>query len=197
MVDAYDGRCGCGEVRFRVTTAPLIVHACHCRYCQRETGSAFVINALVETSRVELLAGVPERVVTRSASGKGQTIVRCSRCHIAVWSHYPQTGELLAFIRVGTLDNPDRWPPDIHIYTSTKQPARAARWCERRVSFTIEDDVVSGCVVADVCRANCGRPNVAISMMCFLSACGRRRARVRDRETRSRDNRSRPMSSAR
>lgn len=122
MTDSYEGRCGCDEVRYRVRSPPLIVHACHCRYCQRETGSAFVINALVETSRVEVVTGTPERVLTPSASGKGQTIVRCPRCRVALWSHYPQTGELLAFIRVGTLLEPDRWPPDIHIYTSTKQP---------------------------------------------------------------------------
>jgi len=122
MTDAYEGRCGCDEIRYRVTAAPMIVHCCHCRYCQRETGSAFALNAVVETSHVEVLSGTLDRVVTPSASGKGQTIVRCPRCRIAVWSHYPQSGDLLAFLRVGTLVDPDRWPPDIHIYTSTRQP---------------------------------------------------------------------------
>lgn len=119
---ALEGHCGCNDVRYRITSAPLIVHCCHCRYCQRETGSAFALNAVIETARLEVLAGAPERVRTPSASGKGQTIVRCPRCRIAVWSHYPQAGEVMAFVRVGTLDEPDRLPPDIHIYTSTKQP---------------------------------------------------------------------------
>lgn len=119
---ALEGHCGCNDVRYRLASAPLIVHCCHCRYCQRETGSAFVLNAVIETARVEVLGGAPERVVTPSASGKGQIIVRCPRCRIAVWSHYAQAGDVMAFVRVGTLDEPDRLPPDVHIYTSTKQP---------------------------------------------------------------------------
>lgn len=100
----------------------MFVHCCHCRYCQRESGSAFAINALVETSRIEILAGAPERVRTPSASGQGQAILRCPTCRVAVWSHYSQSGDAVAFLRVGTLDDPDRCPPDVHIYTSTKQP---------------------------------------------------------------------------
>ncbi|KAB2892958.1 MAG: aldehyde-activating protein, partial [Kofleriaceae bacterium] len=81
-----DGGCGCRAVRYRMTTAPMIVHCCHCRYCQRETGTAFALNALIEASRVELLAGEPERILTPSASGKGQKIWRCPTCKLAVWS---------------------------------------------------------------------------------------------------------------
>ena len=104
------------------TARPLFVHCCHCRWCQRETGSAFVLNALIETDRVELLAGEPELVLTPSNSGKGQRIARCPVCRIALWSHYAGGGDLFRFVRVGTLDDPDRFPPDIHIFTSTKQP---------------------------------------------------------------------------
>jgi hypothetical protein len=101
---------------------PLFVHCCHCRWCQRETGSAFVMNALIETDRVELLSGAPELVLTPSNSGKGQKIARCPRCQVAVWSHYPGGGPFLRFVRVGTLDDPDALPPDVHIYTTSKQP---------------------------------------------------------------------------
>jgi hypothetical protein len=119
---AAQGGCTCREVRYRLTTQPLIVHCCHCRWCQRETGSAFVLNALIETERLVLLCGAPRRVHTPSNSGKGQEILRCPRCEIAVWSHYAGAGEKLSFVRVGTLDEPDRFPPDIHIYTESKQP---------------------------------------------------------------------------
>ena len=119
---AADGGCTCRMVRYRLTSAPLIVHCCHCRWCQRETGSAFALNALIETDRVLLLTGAPERIDTPSNSGKGQKIARCPRCHIAVWSHYAGAGDKLAFVRVGTLDEPDRCPPDIHIFTESKQP---------------------------------------------------------------------------
>jgi hypothetical protein len=116
-----DGGCDCGEVRYRMTR-PLFVNCCHCRWCQRETGSAFAINAMIEADRVKLLKGAPEIVDTPSASGKGQKIARCPRCRIAVWSNYAGAGDAVRFVRVGTLDNPDRLPPDIHIFTSTKQP---------------------------------------------------------------------------
>ncbi len=99
----------------------MIVHCCHCTWCQRETGSAFVINAVIESSRLTLLAGQPELVFTPSASGRGQKIMRCPSCKVALWSHYPGGGDALAFVRVGTMDNPNWAPPDVHIYTSTKQ----------------------------------------------------------------------------
>jgi hypothetical protein len=117
-----EGGCTCRAVRYRLVRAPLIVHCCHCRWCQRETGSAFVINCLVETIHLVRLAGEPQRVLTPSNSGKGQTIARCPSCQVAVWSHYAGLGERLAFIRVGTLDEPERFPPDVHIYTESKQP---------------------------------------------------------------------------
>jgi hypothetical protein len=118
----FDGHCTCGDIRFRMTSRPMIVHCCHCRWCQRESGSAFAINAMIEADRVQLLAGTPEIVPTPSNSGKGQQIWRCPSCRIALWSHYAGLGELASFVRGGTLDEPDRLSPDVHIFTSTKQP---------------------------------------------------------------------------
>lgn len=117
-----EGGCTCRAVRYRLLGKPLFVHCCHCRWCQRETGSAFALNAMLETERIQLLEGAPEIVNTPSNSGKGQQIVRCPTCRIALWSHYAGAGNLLAFLRVGTLDEPDHLPPDIHIFTSSKQP---------------------------------------------------------------------------
>jgi hypothetical protein len=117
-----EGGCDCRYVRYRMTTAPLFVHCCHCRWCQRETGSAFVLNAMIEADRVQLLGAEPEIVDTPSASGLGQKIARCPQCRIAVWSHYAGAGPVVKFVRVGTLDEPDHLPPDIHIFTESKQP---------------------------------------------------------------------------
>jgi hypothetical protein len=103
-------------------TRPLFTHCCHCRWCQRETGASFALNAMIETDRVLVLAGEPEAVDTPSNSGKGKEIVRCPICRIAVWSHYAGMGDAVRFVRVGTLDDPDGCPPDIHIFTSSKQP---------------------------------------------------------------------------
>jgi hypothetical protein len=105
-----------------MTSRPMFVHCCHCRWCQRETGASFALNALIESDRVVLLAGEPEIVDTPSKSGKGQRIARCPKCRIALWSHYAGAGDAIRFVRVGTLDDSDRFPPDIHIFTSTKQP---------------------------------------------------------------------------
>jgi hypothetical protein len=120
-VDA-EGGCTCRAVRYRMTSAPMIVHACHCTWCQRETGTSFAQNAVIETERVELLQGAVDVVDTPSASGKGQKIARCPTCRVAVWSNYGGGGDLVRFVRVGTLDDPGRCPPDVHIYTSSKQP---------------------------------------------------------------------------
>lgn len=116
------GGCTCRQVRYRVTARPIFVHCCHCRWCQRETGSAFALNAMLETANVTLDAGTPETVDTPSASGKGQRVVRCPACKVALWSHYAGAGPKIAFVRVGTLDTPDSCPPDIHIFTASKQP---------------------------------------------------------------------------
>ncbi len=122
MKVALEGRCTCGAVRYRMTERPLFVHACHCTWCQRETGSAFALNAMIEAEFLALLEGAPEEVVTPSASGRGQIVMRCPFCRVALWSHYAGAGRKVAFVRVGTLDVPGACPPDIHIYTATKLP---------------------------------------------------------------------------
>ena len=118
----HDGGCTCRLVRYRMAAKPLFVNCCHCRWCQRETGTAFALNAMIEADRVALLQGDVEVVDTPSNSGAGQKISRCPRCRIAVWSHYAGAGDAVRFVRVGTLDEPDRLPPDIHIFTASKQP---------------------------------------------------------------------------
>src|SRR6478752_6970966 len=118
----FEGGCDCRTIRYRLRSRPMFVHCCHCRWCQRETGSAFALNALIEADRVQLLQGEVEVVDTPSASGKGQRISRCPVCRVALWSNYGGGGDAVRFVRVGTLDEPDRLPPDIHIFTASKQP---------------------------------------------------------------------------
>ena len=119
----FEGGCGCGAIRYRMLSEPMFVHCCHCRWCQRESGSAFALNAFIEADRLVLLRGDPVRVDTPSESGEGQKFFRCPECQIALWSNYSiAVGEKVRFLRVGTLDEPDRISPDIHIYTQSKQP---------------------------------------------------------------------------
>jgi len=126
QTNVYDGGCGCGEVRFRMESRPLIVHCCHCSWCQRQNGSAFAVNALIEADRVQLLQGNVVDIEVPSPSGANQRISRCPSCQVAVWSYYlvmfGGIGELVRFIRVGALDDPSRLPPDVHIFTASKQP---------------------------------------------------------------------------
>jgi hypothetical protein len=119
---ALEGGCDCRTVRYRLAHKPLFVHCCHCRWCQRESGSSFALNAMIETTFLSILSGTPAEVVTPSNSGKGQVIMRCPACQVALWSHYAGAGRKISFVRVGTLDEPDRLPPDIHIFTQSKQP---------------------------------------------------------------------------
>ncbi len=116
------GQCACGEVRFHLTAKPMFVHGCHCRQCQRLSGGPLAINAMVETTAVVLDAGAPDIVEVATPSRRGQKIARCPTCRVAVWSHYGGAGPAIAFVRVGALDDPDAFPPDIHIHTSSKQP---------------------------------------------------------------------------
>jgi hypothetical protein len=122
MSSFYDGGCTCRLVRYRMMTKPLVVHCCHCRWCQRETGAAFALNAMIEADRVQLLSGEVAVIDIPSHSGKGQRISRCPKCAIAVWSNYAGAGDAIRFVRVGTLDEPASLPPDIHIFTASKQP---------------------------------------------------------------------------
>ena len=118
----FEGGCTCRFVRYRMSSKPLFAHCCHCTWCQRETGSAFALNAMIEAGRVALLQGEVEVIHTPSLSGKGQKISRCPKCRVALWSNYAGAGDAVRFVRVGTLDEPGRFPPDIHIFTSSKQP---------------------------------------------------------------------------
>lgn len=118
MSDPLEGGCACGAVRYRLSSEPLFVHCCHCLNCQRQTGSAFVINLLIEADRVELVGATPQPVDVPRDDGSVQRIFRCPRCQIAVFSEYGRPG--VWFVRAGTLDEPAGIIPDVHIYTRSK-----------------------------------------------------------------------------
>ena len=116
-----NGHCACAAVRYRLTTEPMFVHCCHCLDCQRQTGGAFVINALIETDRIELVAGAPVPVAVPTDSGRPHDIHRCPDCQTALWSDYGGRPSL-RFVRVGTLGEPHAIVPDVHIFTRSKVP---------------------------------------------------------------------------
>jgi hypothetical protein len=119
MGDRWEGGCSCGEVRYRLTSDPLFTHCCHCLNCQRQTGSAFVINLLVEADRLELLTGEPAAVDVPRDDGSAQRIFRCPTCQVALFSEYGRRE--VKFVRAGTLDDPAQASPDVHIFTKSKR----------------------------------------------------------------------------
>ena len=121
MVANLEGGCACGAVRYQLASPPMFVNCCHCRDCQRQTGSAFVVNAVIETDRIALVSGRPEPVPVPTESGRPHDIYRCAICHTAVWSDYGRRPSL-RFVRVGTLDEPAALPPDAHIFTRSRLP---------------------------------------------------------------------------
>ena len=121
MAGDLEGGCACGAVRYRLGSAPMFVHCCHCRDCHRQTGSAFVLNALIETDRISLLSGKPVPIAVPTDSGRPHEIYRCPACQSALWSDYGGR-PALRFVRVGTLDDPTALTPDVHIYTRSKVP---------------------------------------------------------------------------
>jgi hypothetical protein len=120
MKKKLQGGCSCGKVRYELLAAPIRVHCCHCTDCQRHTGSAFVINAIMETSAIRIIRGALETVPVPRVYAP-HDIYRCRKCKVAVWSDYGRRPQL-RFVRVGTLDHPSALRPDIHIYTATKVP---------------------------------------------------------------------------
>jgi hypothetical protein len=117
---SLEGGCGCGAVRYRLTDEPYIVHNCHCRLCQRQTGTGSAVNAFIESDRLELLSGnLAEQDFTTGSAGT-QTVVRCADCGTPVWSFYPRLGRKVAAVRVGTLDDPSAAPPDVAIFVADK-----------------------------------------------------------------------------
>lgn len=117
--ESLEGGCGCGAVRYRLNDEPLVVNNCHCRLCQRQTGTGSAVNAFIEMDRLDHSGELAEHDFT-TGSGKTQTVVRCAQCGTTVWSYYPRLGRKVAAVRVGTLDDPSAAPPDVAIYVADK-----------------------------------------------------------------------------
>jgi hypothetical protein len=121
MTAGAEGGCACGQVRYRLLPDPIFVHCCHCHLCQQQTGSAFVLHALIETERVELLSGQTALFPMPTGSGLSHVVARCRACGTQLWSYY-HGADSMSFLKVGTLDDPAAMPPAAHIHTASKLP---------------------------------------------------------------------------
>ena len=114
----FDGGCECGDVRFRLASAPIFVNCCHCRQCQKLSGSAFALNGMIEADRVELIPAAPTPPVVRTDQGE----TRCRRCNTLLWATHRDFGDRIRFVRLGTLEDAGRLPPDAHFFVRSKHP---------------------------------------------------------------------------
>ncbi|WP_322988322.1 GFA family protein [Hoeflea sp.] len=121
MATELSGGCGCGALRYRLKSKPMIVHCCHCKDCQRQTGSAFVVNAVIERDNIEIDQGNSVAFTMPTDSGTPHDLYRCEDCGTTVWSDYGRR-KTMVFLRAGTLDDPGSLPPDVHIFIRSKLP---------------------------------------------------------------------------
>jgi hypothetical protein len=117
-----EGGCACGTIRYKLTASPLIVHACHCRDCQRLTGGPLVINIWIERAFVESGDVAPKSFRLPAGSGKHHDVFFCENCGTTLWSSYQIAPGDALFVRAGTLDNAEAVTPDVHIFTRSKLP---------------------------------------------------------------------------
>jgi hypothetical protein len=117
-----EGGCSCATLRYELTASPLIVHACHCRDCQRISGGAFVINIWIEKEFVRPSGAIPQSFLLEAGGGKNHEVFFCGKCGAHVWSRYLRAPGDSLFVRAGTLDTPEAVTPDVHVYTRSKLP---------------------------------------------------------------------------
>ena len=120
-----EGGCACGALRYRLESPPMFIHCCHCLNCQRQTGSAFVVNLLIEAHRLEVLTGTPKPVDVPRDNGGAQRVFRCPHCQVAVFSEYGAPE--VRFVRGGTLDDPSWLKPTMALFCEAAQPWVASK----------------------------------------------------------------------
>jgi hypothetical protein len=113
------GGCLCGGIRFRVTGKLGPAGYCHCKQCQRASGSAFAANAAVRTAYFEIAAGAD--LVTEYESSPGKFRAFCRRCGSPVYSRREAEPEIRR-VRLGTLDSDPERRPMAHVWVSSKAP---------------------------------------------------------------------------
>jgi hypothetical protein len=117
------GGCACGAIRYRLTKTPMIVHACHCRDCQKQSGGALAVNLWIEREFVEPSGAEPVAFpVPPGGSGKPHDVFHCATCGTALWSKYHAAPGDTLLVRGGTLDDPAAVAPDVNIFTRRKAP---------------------------------------------------------------------------
>ena len=118
MRNSAEGGCQCGSVRYRLNAEPLALAVCHCRDCQRQSGSAFALSLFVPRKAFRLLSGELKTFATVCDSGRTKECAFCGSCGTRIY-HQGKRG---MSIKAGTLDDTSNLSPDAHYWTKRKQP---------------------------------------------------------------------------
>jgi hypothetical protein len=115
------GGCACGAIRYECSVEPLASFNCHCRDCQRETGSAFASIIAVPRASVTLVQGRPKYFGLTADSGFTTSRAFCGECGSPLFGQPNRRPDMLT-LRAGSLDDPSQFKPNQNIYTATAQP---------------------------------------------------------------------------
>jgi hypothetical protein len=115
----FTGSCMCGNIRYECAAEPMFMGNCHCRDCQRSTGTAFAAAMLVPRNAVTIAGEVKYYEVIGDS---GATVERgfCPNCGSRLFSR--RTNPKLMGIMAGSLDNPSEFQPGMDLYTASAQP---------------------------------------------------------------------------
>ena len=115
------GGCQCGAVRYEIQAEPLTLYVCHCRDCQRQSGSGFGMSLPVPRESLVLLSGQPHEWRRRAESGREVVCQFCGDCGTRLF-HLPSRNPKVANVKPGTLDDTGWLEPVGQLWTSRRQP---------------------------------------------------------------------------
>lgn len=113
------GGCLCGQVRYEVLGEPLAVVICHCKNCQKQSGSTFSINFIGQSDQINLQGNVAT-YVDQNDSGDPVNRKFCASCGSPIFSEILSQGNLIA-LKVGTLDDTSDMEPQTQVWCVSKQ----------------------------------------------------------------------------
>jgi len=106
MAEQHEGGCLCGRVRYAALTEPRHVTICHCKFCQRATGAAYMVEPIFGKDDVTLLAGAPKTFdLVSEGSGKVVHVHFCADCGTKLWLSFERFPDSIG-VYAGTFDDP-------------------------------------------------------------------------------------------
>jgi hypothetical protein len=126
MPDAVlTGGCQCGAVRYAIAGTPVRLYVCHCRECQKQSGSAFGMSLIVCRAAFVVTQGAAQSWLRKADSGRTMLCHFCAVCGSRLW--HARDGMDTVSVKAGSLDTPMDFTRAVHIWTSRKVPGLKLR----------------------------------------------------------------------